>query len=495
MKHNISSGDFLKEVLHRESMRIVVAGATGFVGKAVVEKLSKDHQIIALSRSAPKRPSENPHVEWRACDLFSLLDAEKAMDGADLAIYLVHSMRPSAALSQGGFEDFDLIVADNFVRAAVKTNLKQIIYLGGLLPEKDDEDLSLHLQSRKEVEEIFHKSPVPATILRAAMILGSEGSSFQIMIRLVDRLPVMICPAWTKTLSQPVALEDVVESIAYNVDRAESFNEIYDVAGPDVMSYEDMMKTVSKEREVRRKFYTVPFFSAHLSAFWVSLVTGAPKDLIEPLIQSLGCQMTARTTHLQKIPGHPPTPFVTALKKALKNYDPKKTPMAFQKAPISTEKEVRSVQRLPLPKNWTAADVARAYMKWLPRLTPWFLDVEVKGSWVYFLLKWPRIRLLVLEHAPDRSRPDRQLLYVRGGLLAEKHEKGRLEFRETLHGTAVLAALHNFRPKLPWYIYRSTQAVVHALTMRQFHRYLSRRLKRGSKPLPPFENPPEVAFR
>ncbi|MBO9666009.1 MAG: NAD(P)H-binding protein [Bdellovibrio sp.] len=458
-------------------MKVAIAGASGFIGKALVKELSGDHLIVGLSRSRHTQKQEQSSLEWRYCDLFSLLDAEKALEGADIAVYLVHSMRPSAHLSQGSFEDFDLIVADNFVRAAEKNKVKRIIYLGGLLPE-DPNKTSLHLRSRHEVEEVFNKSPIPVTILRAALILGGEGSSFQIMARLVDRLPLMLCPTWTSTPSQPVALSDVLKALRFCIEHRETESKVYDLGGPDLISYRDMMYRLGRLQGLERSFTPLPFLTPHLSALWVRLVTGAPKDLINPLIESLRVPLRVRADHRLEMPDHEYLGIVDALNEALKSYDRSKKPHAF-KAPDVGRFEVRSVQRMPLPQGWTAEDVAKEYMKFLPTAKPGAVRVEVLDRWIYFFVAFPYTRLLVLEYSPDRSWSHRQLFYVRGGLFSKKSGRGRLEFREVLGGEACLAAIHDFKPRLPWFVYKVTQALVHLWVMKQFARHLATLKKMG----------------
>ncbi|WP_413576138.1 NAD(P)H-binding protein [Bdellovibrio sp. HCB290] len=460
-------------------MKIAIAGASGFVGKALISSLKGSYSVVGLSRSHHTQSEEHSSCEWRNCDLFSLIDAEKALEGAEIAIYLVHSMRPSAHLSQGSFEDFDLIVADNFLRAAEKNKVKKIIYVGGLIPS-DSKNLSKHLQSRQEVESVFLKGNVPTTILRAALILGAEGSSFQIMTRLVSRLPIMLCPRWTATPSQPVSVEDVLTSIRYCIETPETNGKIYDLGGPDVLSYGDMMLRVADILDLRRSLIRVPFLTPHLSALWVRLVTGAPKDLVNPLIESLRNPLLVREDHQLVIPGHKFMGIEESLREAIKNYNSDRKPHAF-KAPQSAKHEVRSVQRMPLPVGWTAKDVAQEYMKFLPVMRPGFMKVEVKDRWIYFSNAFPYIRLLVLEYSPERSWGHRELFYVRGGLFSKKSGRGRLEFREVLGGTACIAAIHDFRPRLPWYFYKVTQAYVHLWVMKQFARHLARPLEQQRK--------------
>ena len=447
--------------------KVVIAGATGFVGKALVENLKKDFHVIGLSRSQKKSTSD---IEWRVCDLFSLLDAEKALEGADVAIYLVHSMRPSAHLTQGGFEDFDLIVGDNFVRAAQKARVKHILYLGGMKPQAAE--VSAHLRSRREVEQLFRTSEIPSTIFRAAVILGGNGSSFHIMTRLVERLPVLACPTWTQTKSQPVALQDVVRSFAWALKNPESHNKVYDIGSPEPVSYQKLMCMIARKKGLRRRIINVPFISPRLSVLWVCSITGAPVALVKPLVEGLKEDLLVRPEHRLQLPDGEFLNASEAIDQALQGYDSQKSPLAFHGSPEGPN-IVRSVQRLPLPKGVSAEEVGKKYLEFLPLLRPGFLKVEVQEPWIYFLWRFPKTRLLVLEYSESRSWKERQLFYVRGGLLAKKKTKGRLEFRQVQSGDAIIAAIHDFEPRLPWFIYLWSQAWYHLWVMGSFGRYLN----------------------
>ncbi len=253
-----------------ENPQIVVAGASGYIGKALIPQLLEkfpNAKITALSRS--RQESLDSRIEWRACDLFSLKSLEEAMPSkVDLALYLVHSMGPTSHLDQGSFADYDLILADNFARAIQKLEIQQLIYLGGLIPET--KELSLHLQSRLEVEETFAQYKLPATVFRAALIFGDAGSSTQILLKLVKRLPVMICPRWTQNLTTPVDLPTVLNAICAASLVATHFNRIYDLAGCQPLTYMDMMKQTALRIGKKRFFFKVPFFTPTLSRLWVS---------------------------------------------------------------------------------------------------------------------------------------------------------------------------------------------------------------------------------
>jgi uncharacterized protein YbjT (DUF2867 family) len=456
---------------------ILIAGATGFVGQRLLLALS-DYKIIALQRlqniSAPLQNARN--IEWRQCDLFSLLQIEEASQGADIAIYLVHSMLPSARLSQASFSDTDLILADNFVRACRKNNIKRILYVGGIIPF--EEKLSPHLQSRWEVEETLRASGIPLTSLRAALIVGAGGSSFEMMYLLVKRLPLMLCPHWTTHLLRPIDVHDVIASLQYCLDHPETQSQTYDLAGPEMTSYRDLMLKTAARLQKKRWIIPVPFFNPRLSILWVRLVTGASSTLIKPLVESLRSNMLPQPEKLLQIPGHHYRTLDESLTHEMKELKPSlsSTHKTIRKRSSATTL-VRSVQRLHLPPGTNAEWAAHEYLRWLPHFFFPFLLVQSDATICRFKIFLWRKSLLRLKLSIGRSTPDRQLFYIVGGLLASKDnpKDSRLEFREVLHGKYIRAAIHNFSPSLPWYIYKYTQAVVHLWVMKRFDRHLTRR--------------------
>ena len=266
--------------------RVLLAGGSGFIGQALLERLKADptFSVVALSRQAPVVGHER--LEWKQGDLFSLKDITEAMRGCDQVVYLVHSMLPSASLVQGTFYDMDLILADNFARAAKALGVQHILYLGGLLPDKGIK-LSWHLKSRLEVEKCLQGAAAQVTVLRAGMVLGRGGSSFAIMRRLVQRLPVMFCPSWTSTRSQPIDLNDLMKVMMAVLKEDELKGQVWDVGGPHVMTYLEMMKVTARAMKKKPLMVPVGAFSPNFSRFWVTLVTGAPRALVYPLVLSL----------------------------------------------------------------------------------------------------------------------------------------------------------------------------------------------------------------
>lgn len=454
-------------------IKVVVAGATGFIGTHLGEVLGDQFELIGLSRS--NRTPPEGYLECRSVDLFSRADSVRALKGASIAVYLVHSMIPSARLVQAQFQDLDLLCADNFGRAAAANQVKHIIYVGGLIPQS--ESLSDHLRSRLEVEHALSAHGVPTITLRAGMVVGGHGSSFQMLARLVKRLPVMLCPEWTLTKMQPVALDDVIAVIAAVLTESPTRSKVYDLGAPEVITYRELMNKLAQIMKVRRRFIPVPFLSPSLSRLWVSLTTGAPAALARPLIKSLRHTMVARASSEHRHPAEPLTPVDMMLDQAWTQAcsSPRHKPRAFQGAPNKDQGDrVVSVQRMKLPSAKSAEWVAQEYMRWLPQ--SFFgggpIKIQLQSDQVkFYLWGWSKPLLeLYLNH--QVSNADRQVLLVKGGLLAKPGTTGRLEFRQVLDSNTLLIGLVDFEPTLPWWLYRMTQALAHRMVMARFSRHL-----------------------
>lgn len=457
---------------------VVVAGASGFVGTALLPVLARTCDVVALSRSGS---ASLPGVRWERCDLFSLLQTERALAGADYAVYLVHSMLP-ARLTQANFEDMDFILADNFARSAARAGIKQIVYLGGIIP--DDAQLSRHLASRLEVERVLAARGVPVTSLRAGLIVGPRGSSFRIVVRLVRRSPVLLCPHWTRSMTQPVGLRDVVQLLGFCLGREEMYGRAFDLGGADVMTYVDLMRRTANRLGKKRLVVALPFMPARLSVLGLRVVTGAHRELIAPLVESLRHAMVAHSPTMQERAGIEAQSFDDALDDALRGEKEGRAAdahLARRDLRAEAGRYVCSIQRLPLPPGRDAIWVAREYARWLPSLFKFVLRVTVDDRLnLAFRITGLRSPLLELSYSRDRSSPDRPLYYITGGLLARPSDAAdgrapaRLEFRESPDRRSVLAAIFNYRPSLPWWFYRMTQAPMHLLVMKLFAWHLAR---------------------
>ncbi|MEM0962812.1 MAG: NAD-dependent epimerase/dehydratase family protein [Bacteroidota bacterium] len=472
---------------------VAIAGASGFVGTALRQALAEEYDLVGLTRSPARaaRTDQGDATRWRHCDLFSLREVENGLEGADLAIYLVHSMLPSSRLTQGTFADLDLILADNFARAAKRNGVRQIVYLSGLLPD-DKDNLSIHLESRWEVERTLAAHGVPVTTLRTGLVVGRGGSSLRILVNLVRRLPAMLLPAWTQSDTQPVALTDVVRAVRLVLGAPDRFDGPFDVAGPEVMTYREMLERTAEVLGVDRPASGLPVITPKLSTLWVSLVTGSPRALVGPLVASLRHDMVVQDNPVQQLITTGATPFEDALRDAIgedhsAGPDPRQSHRTADDQTIRAARLVRSVQRFDLPRGRSAEWAGDEYMRWLNGFAGPLIRVRVDDAGDRQVARFhvrplPR-PVLELTYSPDRSTPDRALFYVTGGILAQLDTGGRarLEFREVLDGESLLAAIHDFAPKLPWALYRLTQAVAHLFVMAQFGRHLGRLAERASE--------------
>jgi uncharacterized protein YbjT (DUF2867 family) len=459
---------------------VAIAGATGFVGRALAAFLAGRRPLIGLARHPPARGGG---VEWRRCDLFSLLECEAALRGADQAVYLVHSMLPSARLTQGDFPDFDLICADNFARAAAQAGVRQIVYLGGLIP--DEPDLSRHLRSRLEVERTLAAHGVPVTALRASIIIGPGGSSYRMFRTLVERLPVIPCPPWARNLTQPVALDDVLALLGWCLEHPAAESRSWDIGSEDVMTYRGLLERTAALLGLRRRFFFIPVSGTFWCRSWLALVTGASRALVAPLVESIRHSMVCRDRRLQSAAGVPGIPFEAAVRsaQARERAMPRLglTLRPLHGAPWTEfyRYDVRSVQRMTLPPGRTARWAARQYAAFLARRFRWLLRAEVDPSGsVRFRLLGSRLCLMELAFSQDRSQSEsRQVFYITGGVLSRRIQRRtgrpRLEFRQVLDGSTLLVGIHDYRPALPWPLYSMTQARIHLRAMRAFARWLS----------------------
>jgi uncharacterized protein YbjT (DUF2867 family) len=219
-------------------------------------------------------------------DVSNYADVLKALAGIDVAFYLIHSMEGSSK-DWKKFVERDRNAAENFAKGASECQVKRIIYLGGLYNEKNIERLSDHMRSRNQVGEILKTSSARVTIFRAAVILGQGGGSFQMLQYLVERLPIMVCPKWVLTNSQPIAIDDVVSYLVKAIDAPDVEGRTFDIGGPDVLSYLDMMKRYGKMMNKSIKIIIIPFLTPRLSSYWIDLVTPLRASLARPLIDSL----------------------------------------------------------------------------------------------------------------------------------------------------------------------------------------------------------------
>lgn len=287
-------------------MRVVVFGATGFIGRALLPALAAEQEVVAVSRS-PRPPQKG--ITWVVADVTDAPAVRRALDGADVVYYLVHS------LGSADFEERDVAGARTTAAEAETAGARQIVYLGGL--GEEGEELSPHLRSRLETGRALASGAVPLTTLRAAVVVGKGSAAFETIVALVDRLPVMVAPRWVSTPTQPIALADTVRYLAAVAGREETIGETYDLGGPEVMTYRQMIERVADMRGKRRAIIEVPVLTPFLSSLWLHLVTPVGASVARPLVEGLRSPTVAEDRRILDLVPFPLTPFDQAAREAL----------------------------------------------------------------------------------------------------------------------------------------------------------------------------------
>lgn len=289
-------------------MKVAVFGASGTVGGPLLTELARTHDVVAVSRT---ERTDKGDVTWKQADATNRDSVSRALDGIDVAYYLVHS------LGRADFEEEDLRAAETTAREAERAGVKQLVYLGGL--GDDSPDLSAHLRSRRETGKRLASTSVPVTTLRAAMVVGRGSAAFETIVALVNRLPAMVTPRWVSTRTQPVALGDVVSYLSgvCGLDAARGVE--YDVGGPGVMTYREMIERIARIRGKRPFIVEVPVLTPRLSSLWLHLVTPVNAGVARPLIEGLRNETVVQDDRIRELLPIELTPFDVAARLALEN--------------------------------------------------------------------------------------------------------------------------------------------------------------------------------
>ncbi|MFJ6132623.1 tryptophan-rich sensory protein [Janibacter terrae] len=301
---------------------VLVTGATGYIGGLLVPRLLDDGwSVRVLTRSAGKLRGHDwaDRVEVVEGDATSGEDLRRALAGVDVAYYLVHSMDGGGDLARRDRE-----LAEGFASAAEDAGVGRIVYLGGLHPE--GADLSVHLASRVEVGEVFLDSPVPAAVLQAAVVLGDGSVSFDMLRYLTERLPAMVAPQWLRNRIQPIAVDDALHYLAGAARLPADVNRTFDIGGPEVLTYEEMIQRFARVNGLRRRVIVgVPVLTPWLASHWVGLITPVEADVAKPLVGSLVHEVVRREQDLDDLVGLPEgglTGFDDAVRRAMRGTRP-----------------------------------------------------------------------------------------------------------------------------------------------------------------------------
>ncbi|MCB0383019.1 MAG: SDR family oxidoreductase [Psychroserpens sp.] len=279
-------------------MKILVTGATGYIGKRLIPLLVNDeHEVVCAVRDqlrADKNYADEDLIEVVEADFLKPDTLQNIPKDIDVAYYLIHSMSNSSK----DFESLEERCAINFKNYMETTQVKQVIYLSGITNE---DNLSKHLQSRKNVEERLASDAYGLTIFKAGIIVGSGSSSFEIIRDLVEKLPFMIAPKWLNTKTQPLSVRDVLAFLHRSAGRDDLYNKSFDVFGPEVLTYKQMLLQFAKVRGLKRYILTVPVMTPKLSSYWLYFVTSTSYKLASSLVDSMGVQIIGKPSDINNI--------------------------------------------------------------------------------------------------------------------------------------------------------------------------------------------------
>lgn len=281
-------------------MRILLTGSTGYIGRRLLPVLlAGGHTVVCLVRDKRRfdwedfSTDELARIQVVEGDLTSETLLENITTDFDAAYYLVHSMSSGSK----NFDDIELLSAENFRDFINRSQAQQVIYLSGIV---NDTQLSDHLLSRKQVEDVLKTSTVPVTVLRAAIIIGSGSASFEIIRDLVEKLPVMIAPRWLNTRCQPIGIRNVIEYLQGVLGNVETYNQSFDIGGPDVLTYKQMLLQYAAVRKLKRWIITVPVLTPRLSSLWLYFVTATSISLARALVDSLKNEVVCMDNRIHK---------------------------------------------------------------------------------------------------------------------------------------------------------------------------------------------------
>lgn len=329
-------------------MKILLTGATGYIGKRLLPILiDQGHDIVCcvrdLNRFFVPLPFKD-RVSVIEVDFLKEDSLAAIPNDIDAAYYLIHSMSSSA----DNYDKLEKESALNFVSRINNTKAQQVIYLSGIV---NDDSLSKHLSSRKKVEEILNTGTYAMTTLRAGIIVGSGSASFEIIRDLVNKLPVMITPKWLNTRCQPIAITDVLEFLSKSLLNPVTYNQSFDIGGPDILTYKEMLLGFAKAKNLKRWIFTVPVMTPKLSSYWLYFVTSTSYKLASALVSSMKVEVVCNDTRINSLLGVTPMPYNLALSRALSKIESDTVASSWKDSLVSGRFKTNISTYLKVPKK------------------------------------------------------------------------------------------------------------------------------------------------
>jgi uncharacterized protein YbjT (DUF2867 family) len=367
-------------------MKILVTGATGYIGKRLIPLLLNDgHKIICPVRDKKRAENyfkEQKNIELIEADFLNATSLEGIPKDIDIAYYLIHSMSNSAK----EFHILEEKCAFNFKRFAETTNLKQVIYLSGIT---NDTKLSKHLLSRKNVEHTLSSTNYALTTFKAGIIVGSGSSSFEIIRDLVEKLPAMIAPKWLNTKTQPLSVRDVLSFLHNSLNKQELYNTSYDIFGPKVLTYKTMLLQFAEVRKLKRWILTVPVMTPKLSSYWLYFVTSTSYKLASSLVNSMGVEVIGNKSNINQILGVNPITYKEAVQLAFKKIEQNSIISSWKDSYVSSGKLKNYVNEfINVPKYGCFKDFKKRNIKDKTKTLDKIWAIGGETGWYYGTILW-----------------------------------------------------------------------------------------------------------
>ncbi len=346
-------------------MKVLLTGANGYIGLRLLPALLEaGHEVVCLVRDRRRFPEsdfsemadEGARLSIVEADLLEAETLTAIPDDIEAAYYLVHSM----GSGRRDFSDLESRAARNFAEAVSRTRARQVLYLSGIVNDWEKEELSQHLGSRRNVETILRDhGSVPVTVLRAAIIVGSGSASFEIIRDLVEKLPLMIAPRWLRTRCQPIAIRNVIGYLCGCLGNERTFGETFDIGGPEVLTYQDLLRQFAETRGLVRRFIPVPLLSPKLSGYWLYFVTATSYPLARSLVDSLEHDMVATDHRIREIVPLDLLSYRESVEKAFSRIAQNRVPSSWFDSLASGRMDVRFLDNVQVPQHGVFRDERR----------------------------------------------------------------------------------------------------------------------------------------
>ncbi|MFD0860735.1 SDR family oxidoreductase [Sungkyunkwania multivorans] len=417
-------------------MKILLTGANGYIGMRLLPQLLEmGHEVVCAVRDEERLSIDKEtraKVEVVEVDFLKEVTPDLIPKDIDAAYYLIHSMTASTT----DFDEKEARSARNFNAYMVPTNVQQVIYLSGIV---NDENLSKHLSSRKRVEEILYEGDFDLTVLRAGIIVGSGSSSFEIIRDLCEKLPVMITPKWVLTKTQPIAIRDVITFLTGVLGNEKCYNDSFDIGGPNVLTYKQMLHLYAKTRGFRNWIFTVPVMTPRLSSYWLYFVTSTSYKLAINLVDSMKMEVVAKDNRLQHILDIKPHTYVEAIEMAFSKIEQNMVVSSWKDSMVSGRFKKDLSKYIQVPKYGCLHDKKKIKLQDPDKALARIWSIGGDKGWYYGNWMW-KVRGLLdklfggvgLRRGrthPDKIFPGDALDFWRV-LMADREEKRILLFAE-----------------------------------------------------------------